>query len=395
MKKMKKVSGFLPVLCLLPMLFITQAMAEEEIVFGETALVTGVFGFAGVELHEGFKDFIDYTNENGGIRGKKIKQVFEDCGYKVDCSVAVFKKISAEHKPLFYSGDSTGFMKAINQELKGTENTLMSGVSFASALTDEQTYPRSFIIGPSYTDQMTILLTHAANETPGAKIAFVYSDSGYGRDPIAAATVKAKELGLDLVEVITTKPGSVDVTTEVLKLRRKNPDYVLFHGYVLSPINEFMQQIRDLGLDTKFMGTYWESSELMLKKGGETADGFLGVMHLNYFDMEKSPGKEWDAMRAYNKKVHPDKTDRPNFYMFGWFQGMVWGEVIGRTIDAGKPITAANLRATLNSIEKWDTGGITSVPITFRNNSIPLGRIFKANIAAERYEPVSEIIEIQ
>jgi branched-chain amino acid transport system substrate-binding protein len=271
----------------------------------------------------------------------------------------------------------------------------MSGVSFASELTDEKAFPKSFMIGPSYADQMAILLTHAATEKPGAKIAIVHSDSGFGRDPIELGKAKAKELGLDLVEVITTKPGSVDVTTDVLKLRRKNPDYILFHGYVLSPINEFMQQIRDLGLKTKFMGTYWSSSELMIMKGGESADGYLGVMHLNYFDMENSPGKEWDAMRAYNKKVHPDKASRPNFYMFGWFQGMVWAETIGRTLDAGKELNVENLRATLNSIKDWDTEGIASVPVTVRNNSIPFGRIFKANMEKGRYEPVSETIEIQ
>lgn len=391
---MKKLLTGLIVALLALGLCYSSALAEDDIVFGETALITGVFGFAGGELHEGMVDYINYTNENGGIRGHKIKHVFEDCGYKVDCSVAAFKKIQARYNPLLYSGDSTGFMKAINPELKAAENTLMSGVSFSSALTDEATYPRSFITGPSYSDQMAILLTHAAKEQPGAKIAIVHSDSGFGRDPIESAKAKAKDLGLDLVEVITTKPGSVDVTTDVLKLRRKNPDYVLFHGYVLSPINEFMQQMRDLGLKAKFMGTYWSSSELMIMKGGESADGYMGVMHLNYFDMEASPGKEWDAMRAYNKKTHPDKASRPNFYMFGWFQGMVWAEAIGRTIDAGKPLTADNVRDTLNSIANWDTGGITSVPVTVRNNSIPFGRVFKVNMAKGRYEPVSDVIEI-
>lgn len=392
---MKKLLKGLTIALLSLGLCFTNALAKDDIVFGETALITGVFGFAGGELHEGIVDYINYTNENGGIRGHKIKHVFEDCGYKVDCSVAAFKKIQAEYKPLLYSGDSTGFMKAINPELKAAENTLMSGVSFSSALTDEATYPRSFITGPSYSDQMGILLTYAAKEQPGAKIAIVHSDSGFGRDPIESAKAKAKELGLDLVEVITTKPGSVDVTTDVLKLRRKNPDYVLFHGYVLSPINEFMQQMRDLGLKTKFMGTYWSSSELMIMKGGASADGYMGVMHLNYFDMEASPGKEWDAMRAYNKKTHPDKDSRPNFYMFGWFQGMVWAEAIGRTIDAGRPLTADNIRASLNSIANWDTGGIASVPVTVRNNSIPFGRVFKVNMAKGRYEPVSDVIEIK
>jgi branched-chain amino acid transport system substrate-binding protein len=373
----------------------SSAVAEDDIVFGESALVTGVFAFAGAEFHEGLADYINFRNDNGGIKGRKIKHVFEDCGYKVDCSVAAFKKIHSENKPLFYSGDSTGFAKAINPELLKAGDVVMSGLSYASDLADEKAYPKTFMLGPSYADQMKILLTYVAKEKPAAKIAIVHSDSGFGRDPIEAGKATAKELGLEVVEVITTKPGSVNVTTEVLKLRRKKPDYILFHGYVLSPMNEFMQQIRDLGLDTKFMGTYWSSSELTYMKGGESADGYLGAMHLNYFNMEKSPGKAWDEMRAYNKKAHPDKTSRPNFYVSGWFQGLVWAEVIERTIDAGKELKADNLRATLNSIENWDTQGIAAVPVTFRNNSIPFGRIVKANIAEQKYDVVSDVIEIK
>ena len=392
---MKKIQMLCLVLAMVFFLGTTPAAAKEDIVFGETALITGVFGFAGGELHEGIVDYINYRNETGGIRGHKIKHVFEDCGYKVDCSIATFKKLTAEHQPLFYSGDSTGFMKAVAPELNNTKNMLMSGVSFASELTDEVNYPRSFISGPSYSDQMGILINFAAKEKPGAKIALVHSDTGFGRDPIASAKALIEEIGLDLVEVITTKAGNVDVSTDVLKLRRKKPDYVIFHGYVLTPINEFMSQMRELGMKTKFMGTYWSSSELMYMKAKEVADGYMGVMHLNYFDMEASPGKEWDAMKAYNAKAHPDKTTRPNFYMFGWFQTMLWAETIERTIDAGLELTHDNLRKTLNSIKDWDTGGIASIPITVRNNSIPVGRVFKVNAAEGKYEPVSDVIEIQ
>jgi len=204
-----------------------------------------------------------------------------------------------------------------------------------------------------------------------------------------------EELGLDLVDVITTKAGNVDVSTDVLKLRRKKPDYVIFHGYVLSPINEFMSQMKALRMKTQFMGTYWSSSELMFMKAKEVADGYMGVMHLNYFDMETSPGTEWDAMKAYNAKVNPDKTNRPNFYMFGWFQTMLWAEIIERTIDAGLPLTHDNLRSSLNAIKDWDTGGIASIPITVRNNSIPVARVFRVNAAKGKYEAVSDVIEIQ
>jgi branched-chain amino acid transport system substrate-binding protein len=84
-----------------------------------------------------------------------------------------------------------------------------------------------------------ILLKHIAKEKPGAKVAFVYSDSEFGRDPIEASEAAAK-LGLNMVAKLMTPPGSVDVSTEVIKLRRAAPDYTIFHGYILAPIPEFI-----------------------------------------------------------------------------------------------------------------------------------------------------------
>src|SRR3546814_6692373 len=102
-----------------------------------------------------------------------------------------------------------------------------------------------------------ILLRYIAKEKPGAKVAFVYSDTEFGRDPIDESREVAKGLGLEVAAEIMTAPGSVDVSTEVLKLRRANPDYTIFHGYVLAPIPEFVGQGRQMGLKTRYMGTFW------------------------------------------------------------------------------------------------------------------------------------------
>jgi branched-chain amino acid transport system substrate-binding protein len=40
-----------------------------------------------------------------------------------------------------------------------------------------------------------ILLRHIAKEKPGAKVAFVYSDTEFGRDPIEASACRQQEAG--------------------------------------------------------------------------------------------------------------------------------------------------------------------------------------------------------
>ena len=57
-----------------------------------------------------------------------------------------------------------------------------------------------------------------------------------------------------------------------------------------------------------------------------------------------------------------------------------------------RDLTGDNLKETLDGIRDWDTGGLIGVPVTFRNNSIPAGRIYKGNSATGRMDPVSDWI---
>lgn len=396
LSKGRQLAGLGGLVAALTMTAPAMAQDKEPIVFGGSIPLSGVFAFAGVHIHAGLTDYTSWINSEGGINGHPVEYVMEDTAYEVDRSVAAFKKISGSESPAVYYGDSTGFMKAIAAELNSQGNTLMSGASFATALTDNEQYPFQFIPGPNYSQMFGIILEYIASEAgEGDKptLAFVYSDTEFGKDPIENGKARAAELGIEVVEEIVTKPGSVDVSAEVLKLRRVRPDYVVFHGYVLSPINEFMVQMRQMGLDTKFMGTFWSSDKLIIDKMGEDADGYMGVMPYNYYDSEES-GPMLDALRAQAEKSDPEAGYRPTGYMQGWFNAMVWTEVIKRTLDAGKELTAENMAASLASIEDWDTGGIIGIPVKVRDMSFPVGRIWRVNADEGRYEPVSDWIHL-
>jgi len=372
------------------------AQDKEPIVFGGSIPLSGVFAFAGVHIHAGLTDYTSWINSQGGINGHPVEYVMEDTGYEVDRSVAAFKKITGSNKVPVYYGDSTGFMKTIASELNSRGTTLMSGASFATALTDNEQYLYQFIPGPNYTQMLGIILEYIATQGKDGDmptVAFVYSDTEFGKDPIENAKAKAAEMGIEVVEDIVTKPGSVDVSAEILKLRRVRPDFVVFHGYVLSPINEFMVQMRQMGLDTQFMGTFWSSDKLIINKMGADADGYMGVMPYNYYDSAEG-GPMLDALRAVAQKSDPDAGYRPTGYMQGWFNAMVWTEVIKRTMDAGKELTAENMAESLASIKDWDTGGIIGIPVSVQDMSFPVGRIWRVNAKEERYEPVSDWIHL-
>ena len=367
---------------------IRPSLAADDIVIGGSIPLSGVFAFAGIGIHAGIQDYVKIINDGGGIAGRKVTYLAEDTAYKTDQSVAVFNKLTSQADIHLYYADSTAFSKTINAELDRKKSILMAGASFASELNDPKKYPFQFISGPDYTQMFDILLQYVAKTKPGAKIAFVHSDTEFGRDPIAAGQEKVKALGLKMTETIVTPPSAVDVSTEILKLRRANPDYTIFHGYVLAPLPEFMSQAKQMGLATKFMGTFWSMDNSLWAKVGDPADGFMGVMpYRYYYDTDgKSP------MLEKIRQMRPEYQSTA--YMQGFLTAMLFLESAKRTLAAGKPLDGANLKAALNSLKDFDTGGLIGVPISIPGNSIPVGRVYRFDAAKKLMVADSDWIKV-
>ena len=81
--------------------------------------------------------------------------------------------------------------------------------------------------------------------------------------------------------------------------------------------------------------------------------------------------------------------------MQGFLTAMLFTEAAKRTLDAGKELNGTNLKAALNSIENFDTGGIIGVPISIPGNSIPVGRIYRYDASAKQMQPASDWISVQ
>jgi branched-chain amino acid transport system substrate-binding protein len=368
--------------------------ADEEVVIGAAQPITGRFAFAGVAINAGLQDYIAYANEAKLVKGKKLVYQYEDSGYDTDKAVATFKKIMAQYKPVAMYGESTGLGKAIAPELNGRYKVLYGSASFSSELADPKTHPYSFVSGPTYSDMFGVLLEYIAKNPKGPgkpKVAFFYSDTEFGKDPIPYAKKKAAELGVEVVAEIVTKVGAVDVTTEVLTLKKAQPDYCIFQGYVLAPIPEVIRGSRDFGLKTTFMGAMWSVDKAIIDKLGPDAEGYMGVNPYAYY-YEEVPGIV--AMRKYNEKAHPGVKYQPNSYIQGWFTGMVFVETIRRTVAAGKPVTGDNLRQALAGIKDWDVGGIIG-KVSFVDNKVPTGRVYRANVQKGTFEPASDWITLK
>jgi branched-chain amino acid transport system substrate-binding protein len=375
-----------------------RALAQgNELVVGAAPPITGVFAFAGVGLNNGLSDYCDWHNETkGGIAGRRLRYVAEDSGYRMDQAMAVFKKIMAAHRPPVFYGDSTAWAKAAASEVRQLGSTMTCSPSYASELADPRNVPYYFMAGPTYAAMCEILLEYINRQGSGGTkptVDIVYSDTEFGRDPIPAAKAHAQKLGLNVVQEIVTRPGSADVSAEVARLRRARPDYVIFHGYVLAPIPEFIRQLREAGLtNTRFMGTIWSMDTSTAEAMGPTGEGWMGGMPYRYgYDTQGAPMMQ--TMNDFAKKKRPNTNFVNTFYTHGWLVGMSFAEIMERCLKDNKPLTGENMKVALESMTNWDTGGITGQPVDYRGHQIAAGRIYRFDATKKQFEPASDWIK--
>jgi branched-chain amino acid transport system substrate-binding protein len=366
-------------------------LAQDEIKVGAVQPITGRFAFAGVNINAGLEDALMMANDEGGINGKKIKYIMEDGQYQLDVATAAFKRIMSRDNPLIMYGESTGLGKAMSPEIKDRYKILYSSTSFSSELADPKTNPYIFVPGPTYSDMFGILLKYIAKEKPGAKVAFFYSDTEFGKDPIASGREMCKQLKLDLVAEEVAQVGSVDVTSQVLDLKRKNPDFVIFQGFVVNPVGTVIKQCRDFGMKCKFMGTFWGATKMIIDNLGPLAEGYMAVNPYMYWWNDDVPMIK--KIKAYTAKKYPNVKSRDNSYMQGFMTGLIFVECLKRADKAGQ-LNGEGLVKALQSIKNFDSGGL-SAPLTINHNKFPVARVWKVNVQKKIYEPASDWITVE
>jgi branched-chain amino acid transport system substrate-binding protein len=365
---------------------------KETITVGSVAPITGPFAFAGSHLTDGVKDCLDMANEEGGINGKKLNYVVEDGQYNLDVAKAAFSRIMDTFKPLAMYGESTALGEAMARDIATRYKVLYSSTSFSGSLAFAAMNSSVFVPGPTYGDQFAILIKYIAGQKPGAKVAFFHSDSPFGKEPLKYGKWMCERMKLNLVAEEMAKIGATDVAAHVENLRQKDPDYVIFQGFVGNPpMPAVIKQCRELGMKCQFMGTFWDSNEILFERLGPLVDGFLGVSPYCNWWMEDVPMIQ--KIREYTAKNYPGIKERPVAYMQGYATALIFTEVLRRA-DNAKKLNYEGMVEALGSLKNLDTGGLTA-PLTLVSNRFPVGRIWRANAQQGRFEPASDWIHMR
>jgi len=127
--------------------------AAAEIHVGGLFDLTGVTSDVGKSYAQGVRDAVAWTNDNGGINGKKIHLFDVDYGYKIPEAVAAYKRMTTDDKVIMINGWGTGDTEGL-KALVNADKVPYVSASFSGHLTDPAKTPFNFFVAPSYSDQL-------------------------------------------------------------------------------------------------------------------------------------------------------------------------------------------------------------------------------------------------
>jgi len=334
--------------------------AAETIKVGGIWDLTGVTADVGKPFAEGVQDAIAYVNDNGGVNGKKIDLMNVDYAYKIPQANAAYKKFVEQDKVVMINGWGTGDTEAL-KDIISKDKVPYFSASFSGHLTDPTKTPYNFFVGASYSDQIRGFLQYVKKNWKGpgaAKVAFIYPNHGFGKAPIEAGRQYAKELGIELVHEEVIPASFQDVTSNLLNMQKKAPDF----AYVQTTVSwcaVLLKDAKKLGIKTTFFLGNYGMTEALPALAKEAAEGVYGMAtHAAYGENVKG----MKLLTDWNKK-HPSKEARDTVYVRGWAYGLTWAEGL-KIADKNKQLNGEGVKKALETLKNFDTGGLTP-PITY------------------------------
>src|SRR5688572_2840546 len=197
---------------------------------------TGPYGPNGTPWANGYVDYFKLVTARGGING--VKLLWEECetGYDTARSVECYERLKGKNGGAsFVQPLSTGATFAITEKAPADKIPVVTIGYGRSESADGTVFKWNFPIAGTYWVASDAILQAVAkkeggfDKLKGKKIALVYHDSPYGKEPIPLLQERSRMHGFDLQLLPVASPG-VEQKSTWQQIRGSRPDYVFMWG---------------------------------------------------------------------------------------------------------------------------------------------------------------------
>ena len=267
-----------------------QAQAQEQFM---PLLVyrTGQFAPLGIPWANGKQDYLKLVNAKGGVNGVKI--TFEECETAYDTGKGVECYERMKNRPngtASFDTQSTGITFAVSDKAPGDKATIVTPGYGLSQSADGRVFEWNFpLLGNYWTaadSMIQDILKKEKGSLKGKKIALVYHDSPFGKEPMPLLEKRAAKEGFELLKLPVTAPG-VEQKSTWLQVRQQRPDYVLlWSAGVMTPAAIREAQATNFPRE-KMYAIWWAGSDHDVKDIGAGAKGYNAMTIHNTAERDK------------------------------------------------------------------------------------------------------------
>lgn len=332
---------------------VSPALADS-LVFPSLSYRTGPYAAGGIPFADGYADYFTLLNErDGGIGGVKVSVPECETGYNTEKGVECYEATKGEGA-LVYQPLSTGITYQLIPKATADDIPIHSmGYGRTSAangavFTHVFNYPANYWNGAS--GAINYLMDQG--DISGKKIALVYHNSAYGKEPIRTLEELSEKHGFDLMLVAVDHPGQ-EQKSQWLQIRRERPDYVIMYGWgVMNQVA--IQEAANIRFPMEnFIGIWWSGSENDVLPAGDAANGYKALT----FHGVGSDFPVFDDIKTYvvDKGLAAGSGDQIGTVLYnrGLYAAMLAAEAAktAQEIHGVAEITPAMMRDGMESLE--------------------------------------------
>lgn len=253
-------------------------LAQDEQFIPLLVYRTGPYAPNGIPTANGYVDYLKLLNaRDGGINGVKVK--WEECETKYNTKIGVECYEKLKNGASVVNPYSTGITYQLIPKAPVDKVPIHSMGYGRTAAADGRIFKWAFNFPTTYWSQASAFVKYVGEQEggmdnlKGKKIALVYHNSPYGKEPIPTLTILSEKYGYDLKLLAVDHPGQEQKATW-LQVRRYRPDWVFMWGWgVMNQVAIKEAASIKFPMD-HFIGVWWSGSESDVVPAGEGAKGY-------------------------------------------------------------------------------------------------------------------------
>ena len=259
---------------------LTSAPAFADLVVPNLSYRTGPYAANGIPYADGFNDYFTLLNErDGGIGGEMVKVPECETAYNTEKGVECYESTRGDGA-LVYNPLSTGITYQLIPKVTADKHVLYTPGYGRTSAANGKIFEWVFNYPANYWDGASIIVKYltgkAGGSLAGKKIALVYHNSAYGKEPIRTLEELARKDGFELTTIPVDHPGQ-EQKSQWLQIRRDKPDFVIMYGWGVMNQVAIQEAVNIRFPMENFVGIWWSGSENDVAPAGDGANGYTTI----------------------------------------------------------------------------------------------------------------------